>query len=392
MKAGVLRAACVLLALSLLVPLCLSLSGCGAAEEISMAPPPLEGWGEPERIPNDCAESFALYRYENGDSAVVTGDGTAYLITSDPVRAKEAAASASEQGRTPTVLPRSPERVYLAATAVMSFFDALDALPAVRFSALESDGWTIENARARMEDGEMVYAGRYREPDYELLLSGRCDLSIQSTMSEHVPKVREKLEELGIPVFVDRSSYEADPLARCEWVRVYAELMGCPEAGDALFAEQKAFFDALEDVQPSGKTAVFFYVTASGSFVTRKSGDYVSKMIELAGGENVFAFSGDDNALSSVTVEPEEFCLRAKDADIIVYNGTTSGSVSSVEELVAKNELLADFRAVKSGNVWCTEDSLYQDIMKTGEILSDFRAVFSGNGDGGGLRYLRKLD
>jgi iron complex transport system substrate-binding protein len=392
MKAGVLRTACVLLALSLLVPVCLSLSGCGAAEEISMDPPPLEGWGEPERIPNDCAESFALYRYENGDSAVVTGDGTAYLITSDPDRAKKAAASASEQDRAPTVLPRSPERVYLAATAVMSFFDALDALPAVRFSALESDGWTIENARARMEDGEMVYAGRYREPDYELLLSGRCDLSIQSTMSEHVPKVREKLEELGIPVFVDRSSYEADPLARCEWVRVYAELMGCPEAGDALFAEQKAFFDALEDVQPSGKTAVFFYVTASGSFVTRKSGDYVSKMIELAGGENVFAFSGDDNALSSVTVEPEEFCLRAKDADIIVYNGTTSGSVSSVEELVAKNELLADFRAVKSGNVWCTEDSLYQDIMKTGEILSDFSAVFSGNGDGGGLRYLRKLD
>ena len=391
MKAGVPRFACVLLALSLLVPLCLCPAGCGRAEVISMDPPALDGWGEPERIPNDCAESFALYRYDNGDSAVVTGDGTAYLVTDDPAAARAKTASASETEPKLTVLPRSPERVYLAATAVMSFFDALDALPSVRFSALEADGWTSENARARMEDGEMVYAGRYREPDYELLLSGGCDLSIQSTMSEHVPKVREKLEELGIPVFVDRSSYESDPLARCEWVRVYAEIFGSPEAGDALFAEQKAHFDTLGNVSPSGKTAVFFYVTASGSFVTRKSGDYVSKMIELAGGENVFAFKGDDNALSSVTVAPEEFCLRAKDADIILYNSTTSGAVSSVEELIAKNELLADFRAVKNGDVWCTEDSLYQDIMKTGEILSDFSAVFSGTAPDTGLRYLKKL-
>lgn len=388
MKAGILRAACALLALLLLVPLCLCPAGCAKGKEISMDPPKIAAWGEPERIPNDCAECFALYRYENGNSAVVTGDGTAYLIASDPARAEKDAPGL-------TVLPRSPERVYLAATAVMSFFDAMDALPSVRFSSLEAEGWTIDGARERMESGEMLYAGRYREPDYERLLSGGCDLSIQSTMSEHVPKVREKLEELGIPVFVDRSSYESDPLARCEWVRVYAEILGTPELGDSLYAGQKALFDALEDLPSETterKTAVFFHITATGSFVTRKSGDYVSKMIELAGGRNVFAFSGDDNALSSVTVEAEEFCLRAKDADIIIYNGNTSGPVSSIEELVSKNELLAGFRAVQNGDVWCTEDSLYQDIMKTGEILSDFGAVFSGNGDGGTLRYLRKLD
>ena len=398
MKTGGTRALCALFALtlSLLVPLCLclSLAGCGNGERISLKPPQIAGWGEAVRVPNDCAECFAIYRYENGRSAVVTGDGTAYLIADDPAEAKKDAAASNV---TAAVLPRSPERVYLAATAVMSFFDALDALPSLRFSALEADGWTIEHARARMENGDLLYAGRYRDPDYELLLSGKCDLSIQSTMSEHVPKVREKLEELGIPVFVDRSSYESDPLARCEWVRVYAEILGRPEEGDALYAEQKAYFDALEasPVNAGGqdrKTAVFFHITATGSFVTRKSGDYVSKMIELAGGRNVFAFAGDDNALSSVTVEAEEFCLRAKEADVIIYNGNTSGPVASIDELVSKNALLAGFRAVRNGDVWCTEDSLYQDIMKTGEILADFSAVFSGTGDGGPLRYLRKLD
>ena len=145
----------------------------------------------------------------------------------------------------------------------------------------------------------------------------------------------------------------------------------------------------MTDAPPSGKTAVFFYVTAAGSFVTRKSGDYITKMIELAGGENVFAFEGEDNALSSVTLSPEEFVLAAKDADVILYNGTVSGTLSTVDELTALNPLLGDFRAVKNGNVWCTEQNLYQNIMKTGEILADFHTVFADTGEP--TAYLHRL-
>ena len=193
--------------------------------------------------------------------------------------------------------------------------------------------------------------------------------------------MKEKLEELGIPVFVDRSSYETHPLGRCEWVKVYARIAGCPELGEKLFNEQKAHFEELDNVQFSGKSAVFFYITSSGRIVTRKAGDYITKMIEMAGGSNVFDFLGDDSALSSVTLEPEQFCLHAKDADIIIYNCNISGEIHSVEELTAKNELLKDFRAVKNGNVWCTGRSVYQDIMKTGNILTDLHTVFFGTGE-----------
>ena len=113
-------------------------------------------------------------------------------------------------------------------------------------------------------------------------------------------------------------------------------------------------------------------------------------MIRLAGGENVFDFGGEDNALSSVTVGPEDFCLRAKDADLIIYNATVGGDVTSIEELVRKNALLASFRAVETGNVWRTDSHMYQDIMKTGEILTDFHAVLSDNGEP--ARYLEKLE
>ena len=374
-----------LTALLLVLLLLLPASGCAKTEGDWDTAPAIPGYGEPVRVENDAAVCFSIWRYAGGDSVITTNDGQTYLISDS--------APAGLDDRI-TVIPHSPARIYMAASAVMCFWDAMDRMGDIRFSALEADDWTVENAQVAMERWDIVYAGKYREPDYELLLTDGCDLSIQSTMSEHVPKVKEKLTELGIPVFVDRSSYEPDPLGRCEWVKVYAEIAGCPETGESLFAAQKAVFDSVADALAaapfSGKTAVFFYITASGNFVTRKQGDYISRMIELAGGENVFAFEGEDNALSSVTLSPEEFVLAAKDADIILYNGTVAGTLSSIEELVSRNSLLADFRAVKNGAVWCTEANLYQNIMKTGEVLADFYAVFADTGEP--LTYLHKLD
>lgn len=82
----------------------------------------------------------------------------------------------------------------------------------------------------------------------------------------------------------------------------------------------------------------FFYISSSGYAVARKSGDYVTKMIELAGGNYIFADLGDpETATSTVTLEMEQFYATAKDADYIIYNSTIDGELATVEELVAKN-------------------------------------------------------
>lgn len=72
-------------------------------------------------------------------------------------------------------------------------------------------------------------------PDYELILSGGCGLAVESTMVNHVPEVREKLEELGIPVLIDQSSYESHPLGRTEWIKLYGALLGKGGACAAAF-------------------------------------------------------------------------------------------------------------------------------------------------------------
>ena len=97
----------------------------------------------------------------------------------------------------------------------------------------------------------------------------------------------------------------------------------------------------------------FFYISSNGYANVRKSGDYVSKMIELAGGTYVFQNLGeeDDNALSTVNMTMEEFYAQARDVDCIIYNSTIDGEIYTIDELLGKSALLADFKAVKEGNV-----------------------------------------
>ena len=69
-----------------------------------------------------------------------------------------------------------------------------------------------------------------------------------------------------------------------------------------------------------------------------------------------------------------------------------SGEISSLDELIQKNSLLADFKAVKNGEVWCTRNNLYQETMKTGSVISDFNTVFTDDTENNPPEFLFKLE
>ena len=125
----------------------------------------------------------------------------------------------------------------------------------------------------------------------------------------------------------------------------------------------------------------FFYINSNGAAIVRKPGDYVTKMIDQAGGDYIFSELDEANdSMSSVTLEMERFYAIAKDADIIIYNSSIDSSVDSVDALVRKNQLLNDFAAVKNGDVWVTDQNMYQQMMQTGRIIADFNTIVTGSG------------
>ena len=196
-------------------------------------------------------------------------------------------------------------------------------------------------------------------------------------MIYHTPKVKEMIEDLGIPVLVDRSSYETHPLGRTEWIKLYAALVGKDAEAEAFFDKQAEIITQLEGFENTGKTVAFFFVNSDGSVVIRKPTDYIPKMIELAGGHYAFADFVTDQTNTSISVTMETFYGNAVDADVLIYNASIDAPISSISELLAKDALFADFKAVKEGNVWCTGKSFYQATDIVGEMIRDIHLVLT---------------
>lgn len=320
------------------------------------------------------AEQFSVDRYENGISLVTVGDGEKYLLVpeNETVEATEDI----------TVISVPVHNIYLAASSAMDLFFGIDADDRIfAASTLERD-WSLPYVKQAMSDEDILYAGKYSAPDYELLLSEGCGIAIESTMIYHKPEVKEQLERFGIPVFVERSSYESHPLGRLEWVKLYGLMTGKEEEAEKLFSEQSELLQSVSQNGSAGKTAAFFYISQKGSAVVRKPDDYVSKMIQLAGGEYIFTsddLNTEENAQSTTDMQFEAFYAAAKDADVLIYSSTIDGGIDDISALLEKNSLFADFKAVKTGNVWCTDKNMFQQTTAAAEIISDLNLIFTDN-------------
>jgi iron complex transport system substrate-binding protein len=333
----------------------------------------------------DYATEFAVDYYDNGFTLISIADGSRFLLNTED---KEVPQDLADDI---TVLKAPVSDIYLVASATMDMFCSIGALDSICLSGLTAEKWEIPEAKEAMESGQILYAGKYNAPDYELICSKNCELAVESTMIGHAPEVKENLESFGIPVLVDHSSYEANPLGRTEWVKLYGVLTGKEEEAAKAFEEQKQYVEELSDAEDTGKTVAFFYITTAGTVSVRKNNDYVPKMIDLAGGSYIFEnLKGEDNAASSVNMQMEEFYAQAKDADYLVYNSTIDGNLETIEDLLGKSSLFEHFKAVKNGNVWCIGQNLYQDTMDTGSIIHDFHEMLTSE-DTDELTYMYRL-
>ena len=330
------------------------------------------------------AECFDVYYYNDGYKLLDIHDDARYLIVPE---GKEAPDDLDTEIQ---ILQQPLDTIYMAATSPMALFDAIGSVDSIKLSGLDASGWYIQSAADAINNGEMTFAGKYDEPDYELLVGDDCDLAIESTMILHAPKVQEMIETLGIPVFTDRSSYESQPLGRTEWIKLYGAMMNKEEEAKTFFDQQAQVIEKLKDFTNTEKTVAFFYINTSGSPVVRNPKDYISSMIEIAGGRNVFADLQDDSGKTSVAITMEEFYNTAADADYLIYNSSIDASVKSIDDLLAKESLMADFKAVKEGNVWVTDDSMYQHTDTIGELITDLNLMLTG-GSEEDMTFLHKL-
>lgn len=366
---------------------------CGCVQQEAAGEPETAGVSWDTLEPEDSldllfADQFAVDYYEGGYMEITIADTDTYLVV------PEGAVVPSGIPQEVTVLQQPLDNIYLVATSAMDLFRELDAIDAITLSGTNASGWYIEEAKQAIESGHMTYAGKYSAPDYELILDQGCDLAVESTMIYHTPEVKEQLERIGVPVLVERSSYESHPLGRMEWIKLYAALLGKEAEAEDYFTRQLETLTPILEQENTGKTVAFFYITSSGAANVRRPGDYIAQSIGLAGGVYIFSdLALDGSALSTMNMQMEAFYEGARDADVLIYNSTIEGELRTLDELLEKNSVLKEFKAVREGNVWCTGKNLFQESLGLGALIEDLHAILTAEDlDGLDLTYLYRLD
>lgn len=370
------------------------LCGCGSSSDTNKdtvgitkeATSNVDALGEPtDHLQLAYVKNFSIDYYEGGYKLLTIKDGTQILTVPEGKKAPD------NLDESIIVMQQPVNNIYLVSSAVMDMFRELNALDTIGFSAQKAENWYVEGAKAAMENGDILYAGKYSSPDYELLVSKKCSLAIENSMILHSPEVKEMLEDFDIPVIIEYSSYETHPLGRVEWIKFFGALTGMEEEAEKAFEKQTEIVKHVTATKKTDKTVAFFYITSNGLVQVRQSNDYIPKMIELAGGRYIFENLGDDSKRSTMNMQVEEFYNKAKDADYLIYNSTIDGGVKSVDELIEKCSVLSDFKAVKSGDVWCTEKDVYQQSMSIGFLIEDIHNMLQG-ADDKEMNYLYRLD
>lgn len=276
------------------------------------------------------------------------------------------------------VLQQPINKMTFNSTGMVSIMDAIDALDNIATVGTDADGWYIPNVKSAVESGDILYSGSYKEPDYELLMSNGVQIVIDTTMLNNNPDVIEKYNELNIPIIVEQSSKESHPLGRVEWVKLLAALAGKDEAAETYFAEQVAKVKAVSDSEPSGKTVAMFFMSSDGATVyARNAGDYMTAMIEAAGGDYIMADVGTDKT-GNAKMNMEDFYAACGQADYIFYL-SYSDLFATKEEMIAFDPIFADFKAVQDGNVWLSSDTFTQSTAAIATIIENMNTVLNDN-------------
>lgn len=354
--------------------------------------PKINGKEPTSEVSLSYAKNFKIFTYDDA-TLIHIHPGNDYVLC-DLSKKDELTPEYSSNTDKQTVqyISKNPKNVYLAATAAMSLIDRIDAIDSLSYSSLKAEDWYVDAAKKAMDDGKLTYAGKYSEPDYELLTAGKCSVAIESMMIEQTPDVMEKLESLGIPVIVDRSSSENSPLGRLEWVKFYGTLFGKEDAADSFFDSEKTRIETIASGEKTGKKAAFFYINSKGEAIVRASSDYVSEMIRLAGADYTFEGLAKQSGTHSDTVHisMEEFVSQASDTDYLFLDGTIVDTPSSLKELTDKYPALSTIKAISDGNVYVYNKSMYQATDSMGDCIEDMHDIFTG--DDADLKVMSKLN
>lgn len=337
------------------------LAGCGTAQKVTAT----------GSVRLEYAKGFKIENVAGGCRKVTDGEGRALLLVPQGKQVP------TEYKNLPTIYT-PVKRVVIVSTTEAAFLRPLDELGSIIGVTVDKKQWYIDPVKAGLASGkiQMVGGGAGMGPlAYGKIVALKPDMVFMSTGTSGDVQTLKKLEELKIPVAVDNSWLENDPLGRLEWIKFIAAFYGKEQQADQFFGQvvQKTASITEKVAKEKDKPKVLWGMIYQGKAYVPGGDSYAAKMIALAGGDYLFK---NIKGTASVPITLEEYYAKGKEADVYISSTMPDYGVTSIAEITKQSQVLAGLPTIRQGKVWCYQPWYYQSLDKTDEMIGDLAAIF----------------
>ncbi|MBN1789907.1 MAG: ABC transporter substrate-binding protein [Bacteroidales bacterium] len=232
-----------------------------------------------------------------------------------------------------------------------------------------------EMLRSRISQHLITDVGYDENLNYELLLKIKPDVVFAYGVGIGITNTIRKLSELGIPVVLIGEYLEEEPLAKTEWVKVFAAFYDKEEETSAGFDSVANRYLHLTDLAANveNNPGVVLGLPWRGTWYISGSRSYVARMIKDAGGKYIMDHL-DFNESRPMSLE--EVYKQALSADYWLNPGdaVSKTAILSVDERFGKLPSFEEDRVFNNNNILNSSggNAFYESgVVEPDIILSD---------------------
>jgi iron complex transport system substrate-binding protein len=211
--------------------------------------------------------------------------------------------------------------------------------------------------------------------NFELILELKPDVVFAYGVSGSITNTVRKLNEMGIPTILVAEYLEEEPMAKMEWIKVFAALYDRSGMADEKFDAADTSYQHLRLMAAgaSDKPRVLLGLPWRGNWFISGGRSYVARLVEDAGGEYIFEYL---DFKDSQPISLEQVYERALGADFWL----NTGDALSKKDLFSVDDRFRNLPCIQKDQIFNNNKRITSaggnDIFETGVaepdiILSD---------------------
>ena len=230
------------------------------------------------------------------------------------------------------------KRVVCMSTTHIAFIDALHELPTIKGI---SGGKLISNntINEMISKNEITDVGYEQSLNYEILIGLHPDVIFVYGVGSDVSGYINKLKELNIKVVLVGEYLEANPLAKAEWIKFFAEFFLKRELASAVFDTISNDYEKLKQTVKAIKyrPTVMMGLPWNGTWYISGGKSFAATLISDASGEYIWK---DIDSHESLPIDLETVFQKSMNADIWL----NPGAVLSKKDIQVVDERLVNVK------------------------------------------------